>query len=517
MHNYSTVLSIFISFFICCIASADEKTFDQRYNEVYSDKIASNVVEAERIADSLHQYAKGDLQKIKALMLLANIKHSTGDIPTALRLAARAHKIAEMDGFLEWESRAAGFLATTYRNVGLYSESKKYLKKADIINEKQRQAKGYTLTKINILQEHAFHALNDKNFRGALVFLNEAGEYALLDTSSSPRGILVRATNDQLIGICYLQLDKLAAADSAFFRSLKLLGDQESNLRPYIYRGLAEVALEQNRLQAAEEYLAEAMPYIASSNREELKLLLYESYSKLYSKMDDLNQATYYKDLHAQTLQNRTAVWQRVADQLLEHKELEQDNFKKDAVFVSIVLLLLAIVLGVYLILRNRRVEKGVFTKVVATEVSQTAGRIMHTETDDELHIAEETEKRLKSVLEELEDRQFYLQSDITLSKLSSVMHSNVRYVSYIFKKYRGIDFNTYLQKHRVSYIIKCLADDPSLLNCKISYLASLCGFATHGKFSIAFRSETGLLPSEYMQQLRDQQITASSHLTGDK
>ncbi|MBE8722083.1 helix-turn-helix domain-containing protein [Sphingobacterium pedocola] len=510
MHRYNIFLSlsIFLSFFICFMVSANDKTFDQRYNEVYSDKISSNVIEAERIADSLYQHAKGDLQRIKALMLLANIKHSTGDIPPALLYAVRAHKIAELDGFLEWESRTAGFLATTYRNVGLYSESRKYLKRAERANEKQRQANGYVLTKINILQENAFHAMNDANYEAALKFLNEAKQYAERDTSSSPRGILVRATNDQLVGVCYLNTNKLSLADSSFFSSLQLLGDQESNLRPYINRGLAEVALMRNKLAIAEDYLEEAMPYIASSNREELKLLLYESYAKLYSKTRDLDRASHYKDLHAKALENRTAIWQNVADQLLNSREMQQQRFEKQTVVIAIVVIALGLIFICFLILRNRRVDTSIpiVRKRDAIALAETLTKGI-SETDDEVHIAEETEQRLLSVLEELESTQFYLQTDITLSKLSSVMHSNVRYVSYIFRKYRAVDFNTYLQKHRIAYIVKRLDEDPNLLNCKISYLASLCGFSTHGKFSIAFRAETGLLPSEYIQQLRDKEV----------
>lgn len=497
---------LFLTILFCVRALGYDKAFDQRYNEVYSDKIASNVGEAYRIADSLYSAAQNDLQRIKALMLLANITHSTGDVAAALAFATRAQRIAETDGFLEWESRTAGFLATTFRNVGLYSESKKYLKKANVTNEKQRDARGYALTKVNILQERAFHELADSNYVEALKFLMEAKHYTQQDTSSNPRGVLVRATNDQLIGICYLHMDKLVEADSAFLHSLLLLGVQESNLKPYIYRGLAEVKLRQNKHALAEEYLAKAAPYINTSNREELKLLLYETYIKFYSQSNP-DKAAYYQKMHAEVTEKRMMTWQRVADQLLESKEVQRRGFRMENIIVGVVLIVLIMSLLIFLIVKNR-INGG---RTIQDNAPQdTAGRSQRSAEaaqEEEVNIAEETQRRLIAELEDLENNSFYLQTDISLSKLSAMMHTNVRYISYIFRKYRKKDFNAYLQEKRVSHIISLLEEDPSLLNCKISYLASICGFTSHSKFSIAFRAETGVLPSDYIQRLRDQGV----------
>ena len=84
--------------------------------------IASDVRKANFLADSLLSIAHKGEEQIKSLMLLANIKHSTGDFTAALVNAIRAQQIAKDFDYLEWTVRTSGFIATTFRNVVLVVE-----------------------------------------------------------------------------------------------------------------------------------------------------------------------------------------------------------------------------------------------------------------------------------------------------------------------------------------------------------------------------------------------------------
>lgn len=497
---------LLLVFFICTKVSygQERNDFERRYNDVYSDIIASNVGEATRITDSLLAHAQNDEQRIKALMLLANIKHSVGDISVALRHVMKAQVIAELDGFVEWEARTSGFLATTFRNVGLLSESKKNLFKAEVANERQKGSPRYALTRINILQERAFHEMEAGKFPRAVAVLESAKEFIEADTTLSSRAILVKATNDQLLAVCEMEIGDLDKADSLLGLSYQALKGQESNLIPYIYRAQAEIALRRGDRGRALELLDLAAPYIKSSEREELKVLLYESYAKAYAGTDD-TKSGHYRDLGQKITAQQTALTRSIATDLLDdaHNQRRKDQQRNYVLWGAIFFLALVCVVLLLRMLTGKVNKKGSDRIEIKPLLSTMDHSVVPFSEESGPHIAEETEKRLLAALERAEAERFYLDPNMSLSKAAMRLETNQRYVSYMLKTYRKKDFNGYLQSSRINYICEQLKEDLSLLDCKISYVASLCGFASHSKFSIAFKAETGILPSTYIQQLR--------------
>ena len=127
--------------------------------------------------------------------------------------------------------------------------------------------------------------------------------------------------------------------------------------------------------------------------------------------------------------------------------------------------------------------------------------RLLDTGNDD--FIAGDTAKRLVLRLEELVGEHFFLDPELSLSKLAIKMDTNQRYVSFVIKKHTGKDFYEYIQGLRIAYIKERLCQEVGLLECKISYIGSLCGYLSPSKFSSAFKAETGVLPSVYIQNLR--------------
>ncbi|WP_346083797.1 AraC family transcriptional regulator [Sphingobacterium ginsenosidimutans] len=111
------------------------------------------------------------------------------------------------------------------------------------------------------------------------------------------------------------------------------------------------------------------------------------------------------------------------------------------------------------------------------------------------------TELRLLKELEKAEENHFYLQKNINLNDLAETLNTNRRYVSYILKKYRNQDFNSYLQFVRISYMLSCIDKEPELLTEKFSILADRFAFASHSKFSAVFKSVTGMSPTEYFRR----------------
>lgn len=503
--------TLYLLLFVCMsfqsLYAVQGDDFERRYNEVYSAKIAVRVDEAFVIADSLLHAAKNDEQRIKSYMLLANIKHSVNEISTALSYVLKAQRIVELGGYVDWEPRTAGFLATTFRNVGLLSESKKYLEKADKANQKLKRNKGYAVTQIAILQEKAFHAMEVELYEVAISILESCKPLVLTDNSSSARALLVKATNNQLLGICNLQLGNLDLADSLLMASFTALGGQESNLVPYIYRGFAEIALRRGDLDKAKEQLDLAAPYMESSNRKELKQFLYQTYIKYYDQVD-VNLANHYRRLYQQLIEEQTILTRKIANELLDkvHKEQKQGEFWHIFLWVGLIVLFVSCVFMAMRMWLDRKV-RATSIGPVAPVAALVGPAVSSSHEDSALHMAKDTEKRLLLRLKELEGEEFFLDPNLSLSKVALLMNTNQRYVSHILKVHKLKDFNAYVQYCRINFIKLRLVEDVQLLDCKISYIASICGFSSHSKFLIAFKAETGMLPSHYIQNLREENV----------
>ena len=95
----------------------------------------------------------------------------------------------------------------------------------------------------------------------------------------------------------------------------------------------------------------------------------------------------------------------------------------------------------------------------------------------------------------------------MSCSTLVSHLNTNAKYLRHIFKNNKNTDNNNYINELRIHYIVDKLKTDPAYLNYKISYLAEECGFSSHSKFSASFKSILKLAPSEFINNLKNDEI----------
>lgn len=156
--------------------------------------------------------------------------------------------------------------------------------------------------------------------------------------------------------------------------------------------------------------------------------------------------------------------------------------------------------------LSSMAVELGLEKLEDSSEHSETQYNVgVLTKIDDykDVLISNKTESRIFKEFEKAEENHFYLQKNISLTDLANKLNTNKRYVSYILKKYRKQDFNSYLQFARINYLLMIVEREPEFLTEKLSILANLCGFTSHSKFSSVFRLVTGLSPTDYFQRYK--------------
>lgn len=125
-----------------------------------------------------------------------------------------------------------------------------------------------------------------------------------------------------------------------------------------------------------------------------------------------------------------------------------------------------------------------------------------------------EIEELLLTKLTKFETGEKFLNKDMSLALLASQLDTNTKYLSEVINKYKGKNFNVYINELRINYIVSKLKTNPMYLNYKVSYLADECGFSSHSSFSTVFKNCTGIKPNVFIQFLmkdRNENNTSSA------
>lgn len=117
--------------------------------------------------------------------------------------------------------------------------------------------------------------------------------------------------------------------------------------------------------------------------------------------------------------------------------------------------------------------------------------------------ISEETSNAILKKIIKFENSEKFLRKDINLTWLSSHLNTNTKYLSEVIKIHRDKNFNSYINGLRISYITKKLYEDSVYREYKISYLSEECGYASPQVFVIAFKKETDVTPSCFIERLK--------------
>ena len=117
--------------------------------------------------------------------------------------------------------------------------------------------------------------------------------------------------------------------------------------------------------------------------------------------------------------------------------------------------------------------------------------------------ISNDTEKKILKKLKVFEESHRFLKKDINLTSMSHQQNTNPKYLSEVIRIHKSQHFNTYINSLRINYIVQKLYNEPKYREYKISYLAEECGYTSPQVFVIAFKKQTGVTPSYYIERLK--------------
>ena len=104
-----------------------------------------------------------------------------------------------------------------------------------------------------------------------------------------------------------------------------------------------------------------------------------------------------------------------------------------------------------------------------------------------------------KNLLYQLEIKKVFLNSGLSLKKLSAMIDTNQTYLSNVVNRYFECNLKGLLNRYRIEYAKELLQTGYSTLE----NLPNKCGFASKSPFYTAFKKVTGITPIQYMTRYR--------------
>lgn len=107
---------------------------------------------------------------------------------------------------------------------------------------------------------------------------------------------------------------------------------------------------------------------------------------------------------------------------------------------------------------------------------------------------------KLKNSLQEWVRNEQYLNSDKSIEEVAHELNTDISFLRWYFNTQMDKDFRTYRVELRIEYAKRLLAENPQLSINSISYRA---GFNTKANFYTYFKKYVGVIPAEYLRDLK--------------
>ncbi|MCT4326163.1 helix-turn-helix domain-containing protein [Elizabethkingia anophelis] len=454
-----------------------------------------------------------------------------------------------------------------YLTKGKYTLSQQYGEKAEIIAKELNDYKA--LATINTcmgnsftilgLQKDALMSLNsamkynkkieniiDRKINQAYISANYAGYYegkrlndsifyyvkkGLSDIESVPNRHLTSLQKSKYyymmifqnmnMGNFYVYAFQSANLDKAEPYFLKVISFSKSYPQYFTtiaidaYDSISMFYLLKKDYKKAIEYSEKVLASERKTNSPQSRLNAYENLKTSYEAIGDLAQQNKYLKLYTNLNDSILMIKKQSVILHTENKinqsKREINSLKKYTILLSIIALVILSSLLFYFYRKNI-IQKKKYHSLIAqlsmdtTNLTNTSSPILPS--DDYITnniLSPEKEKEIINRLNAFETSEKFLKKNITLSFLSYQLDTNSKYLSQIINQYKKQNFNSYINHLRINYILHKLHKDPLYREYKISYLATECGYASSQVFIHAFKKETGMTPSYFIYNLKQQ------------
>lgn len=441
-------------------------------------------------------------------------QHPNPDKSTEMLFIAKS--IAEKTNNPEQLAKVYGSIANQYSYLNFPEKIKFYLDKSRAQIERLPEGdKKYNLSAMLYIEMGNLES-DKKNFQVAKKYYQSSlKQFRKMSAPAQFLGYHYRRALYNL-GNSFYNLNQYDSAEFYLTVSLSVKDRQNTNLKYFIYYALSRVYSQKGDNQRAIDTLLVVLND-NNFNDDRLKSDIYFNIAKDYKAIGDNENYILYSEKHIKINPN---VQKKAMKAINTAVDAEQESFLSDisesknknrVLIGGIILLLLISVTTIFYLMRKRDKEKAIYMKIILNlkeKYQQPEKDIPESrlpESMQSLSISFSAEKEVLAKLEKFELSQRFTNQKLTVASVAVQLKTNPTYLTETIKKYKGKNFNAYINELRVHYICEKIHNQPENLNYKISYLGEQCGFASHSAFATVFKNVTGISPSAFLREAEKQ------------
>jgi len=169
--------------------------------------------------------------------------------------------------------------------------------------------------------------------------------------------------------------------------------------------------------------------------------------------------------------------------------------------FLVLILLLLAATSWTWVNYRKRLLKKR-FDMLILNPIPKNSSKLISKK--PEFDVPKDVTKSILEKLKEFEIKKEFIDETVTLSSLAKSFATNSNYLSKIINHHKEMNFSTYINGLRINHAIEELKNDKEYDKYTIRAIASMMGFKSAETFSKAFKAQTGIYPSYFLERMKD-------------
>lgn len=402
------------------------------------------------------------------------------------------------------------FLARTLK---LYNQFDKYIREAEVLVSQEEDKSLQAYVNIQLAFEKANMLITEEKFNKAVSIIDSLGSNSKNDIDRfklSDTYYLLKAKAYKGTG---RYEDSYKFYQQALDYYIKIHKNTNALTESAINTGIAELDYINSDYDKAINILLISLKKAEGLENSYLLEKLNDRLALNYLALNDKEKHLKYNDTflfyNKQVYDLEIAAVNAAYNFINQDKELNlkaNENKLKAYLFLALGILFVIVLFGTFLYFINKvkrkRLKEIIGYLEVTNKLLLAQGDNVKTITPKKLNIPAETEQTILAGLKKFESSVKYTNKDMSLANLAAHLDTNTKYLSEIINKHYNDNFNAYINKLRVNYIIEKLKNEPEYLNYKISYLADESGFSSHSSFATVFKSITGIAPTVFIDLL---------------
>lgn len=459
-----------------------------------------------KIGDYILKHSTSDRQKSTALVFMSFAYFEKKDTHKFTELLFKSKEIAEGTKDPEIITRIYGTIAQMYLKIEFKDKAAEYIEKA--ISEIQKMPEGdsqHRLKGLSYIELGKINGSDKKSAKANVYFKRSLAEFNKMN-ENSPYFIKRSYYN---MGDSFYEMNEPDSAKLYLKKALAI--KQNPVVNPYILFTLSNIYSKEKQYQRAIDTLTGVLDR-NELNDDSLKSEMYLAILKNYNALGNTEKYNLYNEkylaLNNEIANNNLSTIKNVIkiEENNYTQKISSANEQNDRLLILLAIIFLAGSGVFFYVRKNKKIqkkkyealidqlEKGALQTTVSPltqPVKDAGGQV----------ISAEIEKSILEKLVKFEQSDKFTNSKLSISTVSILLKTNTTYLSQIINKYKGKNFNTYINELRINYICEKIHNNPEYLAYKISYLAEMAGFTSHSTFTTVFKSVTGMSPSTFLRE----------------